>query len=967
MRDVRCPVLIGREAQVEALTAAVDRATSGQGGLIFVVGEAGAGKSRLAAVAAETARARGMAVLRGRAAPSPAPVPYRPLAEAFLSVLRTSGPPPPAEELAGFGPALSVLVPAWARSSEDRPAEPSIILLGEAVLALLRVIAGAAGAAVVLEDLHWADLGTLEVLDYLVDKLDGTSLTVVATVRAGESSAAERQVGRLRARRQAVVVELPRLAADGVEAMLAALLGVGDIPPDLTEVVLKASDGLPFLVEEVLASLLDSGAIVTAGSGGVVIGGRLEPAVPPSFAALVADRLASLGEPAAGEVLKAAAVLGEEFDWFLLRATCDCDDTHLVAALREAAGVQLVEEDRSARNFRFRHALTRTAVLESLLLPERAAIASRALTALESEPITHPERLQLAAELAETAGDRHRANELLLAAATTALRTGAVTPALAGAERIIAQAVDPEHGIQGHELLLEGSVLAGDVRRVVEIGERLLARLAATGAPPQRRAEAHLRLAGAAVTATDWRRARDHLTLVKQLASEDDEVLGARAAVLHAQVDLGEHRVDDAAHHARFAREVAARMGLPDLLCESLEVLGRVDRVCDLPTAERHFTEALITAEASGLALRRVRALHELGTIDLVRMGGTERLRAARDGAAAIGAPGLEAQAGMHLGVVLFVRYQLDEAWAAVERALEVARRHQLGLLIPALLTVKGAIQAVSGRRAGAIATFDEASPLFDAEIEATGRGHVLGLGALAAEDRAEALAQFGAADALVPPNSGVARAPYRGVYALLLSLDCQASTLVLDDLTTEAASMHVATMALADLARAVLAGRTGDTARAEACFAAGMSVLQPAPWYRNVGRRLVAEAAITDGWGTPAVWLREALEFFEEFELEDLARACRSLLRRTGAPVPRRPTDQHLAPNLARLGVTRREADVLTLLADGLSNKDIAGRLYLSPRTVEKHVERLMLKTSTANRAQLAALAARTAAAANT
>ncbi len=69
------------------------------------------------------------------------------------------------------------------------------------------------------------------------------------------------------------------------------------------------------------------------------------------------------------------------------------------------------------------------------------------------------------------------------------------------------------------------------------------------------------------------------------------------------------------------------------------------------------------------------------------------------------------------------------------------------------------------------------------------------------------------------------------------------------------------------------------------------------------------------------------------------------------------------MAGELARFGVTRREADVLALVAEGLSNKDIAGRLYLSPRTVEKHVERLMLKTGAANRAQLAALASRAAA----
>jgi DNA-binding CsgD family transcriptional regulator len=172
---------------------------------------------------------------------------------------------------------------------------------------------------------------------------------------------------------------------------------------------------------------------------------------------------------------------------------------------------------------------------------------------------------------------------------------------------------------------------------------------------------------------------------------------------------------------------------------------------------------------------------------------------------------------------------------------------------------------------------------------------------------------------------------------------------------------MHVATIALADLARAVHAGRQRDEAGAESAFRAGMAALKEAPWYSNLGRRLVAEVAIDDGWGTPAVWLREALEFFEDAGLDNRARACRSLLREAGAPVPRRGGGQHhVGPELARLGITRREGDVLNLIAGGLSNKDIADRLYLSARTVEKHVARLMLKTNTANRTQLAAVAAR-------
>lgn len=199
-----------------------------------------------------------------------------------------------------------------------------------------------------------------------------------------------------------------------------------------------------------------------------------------------------------------------------------------------------------------------------------------------------------------------------------------------------------------------------------------------------------------------------------------------------------------------------------------------------------------------------------------------------------------------------------------------------------------GAIEAVEGDREAAVAAFERARPAMDAEIEATGRAHVLALGALAHEDRAGALAQFAAAERVCPPGSGVARSPWHGLYTLLLALDPDVPTTLADELVADAHSLHVATLALVDLARAVHAGRRGDAAEAAALFSSGDTVLAAASWYRNVGRRLVAEAAIADGWGTPAVWLRDALAFFVSAGLDEPARACRSLLRRAGAAVPR-------------------------------------------------------------------------------
>jgi DNA-binding CsgD family transcriptional regulator len=122
----------------------------------------------------------------------------------------------------------------------------------------------------------------------------------------------------------------------------------------------------------------------------------------------------------------------------------------------------------------------------------------------------------------------------------------------------------------------------------------------------------------------------------------------------------------------------------------------------------------------------------------------------------------------------------------------------------------------------------------------------------------------------------------------------------------------------------------------------------------------LLAEAAIEDGWGDPVAWLREALGFFDQRGCGRIAAACRTLLARAGATVPRRGRGSSLVPPALRArGVTSREVDVLVLVIEGLTNKQIAQRLYLSPKTVEKHIEHLMDKTGARSRAQLSGAAA--------
>ena len=940
--------MVGRSAELDLLAAAVEGAAAGAGGIVFLRGEPGMGKTRLAAETVELARSSGMAILSGRATPSPTPAPYRALAEAFGSAWRGREPPAgPARE--GLRPALEILVPAWTAAGEERQPVASTVTIGEAALVLLGGLGGA-GALLVVDDLQWSDPESLEVLEYLADKVSELPVLVVAAVRTGEGPGAERLAHTLAARRSAQLVALGPLDGSGVRAAVAAALGTTDPPPALVGAVGERSGGSPFLVEELLASLIAIGALVQTGTGWEVRG-ALPVVVPESLALAVADRLAALPAPAR-RVVEMAAVLGEHFDWRLVGDSVTGD---VVAALRQAEESRLVEEDRCSGGFRFRHALTRTAVLGILVAPERVRLAGRALSAMgELDATSDPDRLGLAAQLAETAGDGDRAFALRLTSSRAALRVGAVASARDAATDALRLARTPEGVVDARRALLDAGVAAADSARIIPLGTQLLDQLVALGAAEEDLAEIHHLMAAAAVTRSDWCQAAAGLDAADRCAPSPPAAITARHEALRAEVALGEHRIEAALAYAERARTAAVRAGRHDLEADALALLGRSSRLSDLGAAERWFTAALGAAELSGSALRRATALHELATIDVIGLGCTDRVRHARSLAAGIGAPGRVAATDLQLAVLHWKRHELDDSRAAAHRAVTAGQRFGLGLLVPLAHIISGLADAVAGRRDRAAAAFDLARPTMDDEIEASGRGNLLAVAALAVEDRAGALEELARAVALAPPDSATARSPLRGLHALLLAVEDARGA---EDVATELAHTPVLDAVAAHygtLARAVLAGRSADDTSAMMHFATADAGLTGAPWLRRLGRRLVAETAITDGWGDPSTWLHDAHAFFSS-SAPDVARACRSLLRHSGSPLPRDP--DAVPPALAARGITLREADVLVLLARGLSNREIAARLRLSPRTVEKHVERLMGKTGTTRRTQLVAL----------
>jgi len=355
---MRCPILVGREAELGVLRAHLAAALGGRGGFAMVRGGAGMGKSRLCRELVDGARGAGKVVTVGRAVPTGASAPYRPLAEAVLRAVRARGLPVNEPELGPWLPALQTMVPLpGLRSTDQRPPAESPALRGEAMLSLLHWLGSEGGLLVVLEDLHWADPDTLDVVEYLADNPGDEPVFCVGTLRDGSPSPAGQLADRLGARGSALLVDLLALDDAAVEAIVRATA------PDTAVLDLarirRFAEGVPFLVEELLGA----------------------PGVPRSFAETVRSRVELL-EPSQVDVLVTAALLGRIVDWALLGATCGHPADLVTQALEAGVGQGLLVNE--VGEVRFRHALTRDALMMSVLPARRAELAARALAAVEA-------------------------------------------------------------------------------------------------------------------------------------------------------------------------------------------------------------------------------------------------------------------------------------------------------------------------------------------------------------------------------------------------------------------------------------------------------------------------------------------------------------------------------------------------------------------------------------------------------
>ncbi len=979
-----CPVLVGRGAETRALTTALDRARERDGGMLFVVGDAGVGKSRLVREAAATAAARGCAVLSGRAADSAVPVPFRPVTEALMRAAR-AGLAPGAPDMADYRPVLGALVPEWRRPG-DADADISAIVIGEALLRLLTV-PGPPGALLVLEDLHWADPETLAIVDYLADNLAGTPVLCVATLRDSEPSPGLDMLRSVTARRAATVVEVPRLTRASVNQMAAACLGVDEVPPEVAA-LLAHSDGLPFAVEEILAAAASSGQLFRTPQGWRVEE-RMPPRVPASIASSVRNRLAAL-DPIAAGVIESAAVIGRQFDWALLPRMAEVSEHEAMDALRQARELQLIEpvdarggvaaEPGSGTTFRFRHSLTRDAILSDLLPPHLARRSAAAAAAVEdAHPGLPGAWCELAAELHERAGQAGRAAALRLEAGRRALRQGALgtaAAALGDAAELLARASPAESALAAEvdEALVTTYSLAGDYTRLAPVADRLIARLRRAGADPAR--QALIRIQAARTRAEDDPIAAGaHLSAARLIADQlADPALGSRIDVVAARCALAIGDVDWAEELARKSLAAAEAAGAgqgagrhgwaDDVAFEALEVIGRRDRLRDTRAARAVLERALAIATGPDFAIRRLGVLRELGTIEMLGEGRGGRLEEARSLAIRAGARSTAVLIDLRLARLLALGTDLARALDAAARsrdeasALAMARSEAMAESARALiLGILG-----EGEQADQAASRAELLAPGDPLILTLTTGDAQVTRSLVEDELARAAGQARAAVRHARKDQLTAELLTWGYWPLLTAASGQDARQAIAEARAAGAEVARLNRGFLGYARAVAEGRDGHRARAAALAADADRELRAfASRWLHLARRVAAPAALADGWGDPVAWLREAAEGFDACGHARLASACRGMLRRAGERVPRPGRGRARIPaQMRRLGVTSREMEVLRLVGQGYSNAEIAGRLYISPKTVETHVASLIAKTGQAGRRELVAHAAR-------
>jgi DNA-binding NarL/FixJ family response regulator len=380
-RAPRCPVVVGRASIIERVHGLIDALDRSGVSVALLAGEAGIGKSRVALEAKLYAAARGFTVIEGACFPRDRSCPYALLMDLLKPRSVDELHPPMLERLAPYARDLRPLLPDLVAATDvsmPRPEPDSELTRRRLFDALAQIVIDEASARPVLvlvEDLHWCDETSLDVLLHLVHRAGRRPLLLLGTYRNDElEPALRRWLAELDRERLAQEYALSPLNRGEVATMLHAMIGATEtVSPDVVDAIDTLAEGNPFFVEELANSLPRStDRRMEAGVPPIPVQRENSWQIPRSLHASVAQRVDRLSDEAR-DVLRVAAVVGRRFDFDLLARVAGADETRLLALIKELVGASLVVEE-SPHVFTFRHALIQQAVYGDLLGRERITL-----------------------------------------------------------------------------------------------------------------------------------------------------------------------------------------------------------------------------------------------------------------------------------------------------------------------------------------------------------------------------------------------------------------------------------------------------------------------------------------------------------------------------------------------------------------------------------------------------------------
>ena len=963
------PVLVGRRTELETLLAALGRAESGVPAVVVVGGEAGVGKTRLVEDAAAQAAERGARVLAGACGQLGGEgLPFAPLVDALRTLARSTEPEELDEVLGPARGELARLLPELdpVASAAPAPMGTQSARLFELVLGVLGRIAAQRPLVLVIEDLHWADRSTLDLVAFLMRTPPAGPVLLAVTYRTDELHRGHplrpllAELERVRAIER---IELAPFDRAQVAAQLEGILGE-PAERDVADRVFERSEGNAFLVEEML---------------GIVRAGADIELLPPSLRDVLLARTETLPD-SVRRTLRLAAVAGRRVPDRLLAAVADVPEHELVEALREAVEHNVLVVDQSG--YAFRHALVRDAVYDDLLPAERARAHAAYAEALERAPAlaggegdaaaalayhwyaAHdvPRALAAAVEAARHAIDsfapadamRHleRALEIWPQVPDADERTGldrlavaelAIDAAIAADqnERALALIDDALIGLDRDRERLRVAMLLDrrfEARRWMDRGDAVAELEEAVALVPAEPPTPELAVALASLANAWLLRAEMSTALeISERALAVARATGERRSETRALISMGVARgylgdPEAALPALREGRAIAEEIGDHDGVLRSYVNLS--DQLELLRRHEEAAEEALAGLEVA----RRVGFIRRYGDVlafnaaePLVRLGRwKEAERIVSEGLATashLWPMILEA----HLAIA---RGDVDSAARQVQRATgtlgSIQADAEVALVKAQLAHVRGDL-AAAGESIAALLPALEESRIAQMSWPVVVAG--LAIEADAASQRRD-LRQ--AAD----PSGLASRL---AAFADALDRDSAISRGYAE---------------LADAERARIDGADGPEVWRTA-VAAWRSVHEPYPVAQALVRLAEAELAAGDKEAARDA-VAEAAAIARDLGATPVLEDAIALARRARLELGGEAPAVADAPAAERLGLTEREQEVLRLVADGRSNAQIATELFISPKTASVHVSNILGKLGVSSRVEAAAVAHR-------